>query len=126
MVEVNREEVIYVLERLYGLDICLLNLSCLLEIWCYIVWFDDDEKFNFFGDGEIVSLVFIWRSYMEDLDWGLGMNSLEFINKYNVYNMLLLFVFSIILYDVSNYESYVEDEVEVKEEMESVYVFLIY
>lgn len=54
------------------------------------------------------------------------MNSLEFINKYNVYNMLLLFVFSIILYDVSNYESYVEDEVEVKEEMESVYVFLIY
>lgn len=63
---------------------------------------------------------------MEDLDWGLGMNSLEFINKYNVYNMLLLFVFSIILYDVSNYESYVEDEVEVKEEMESVYVFLIY
>lgn len=32
MVEVNREEVIYVLERLYGLDICLLNLSCLLEI----------------------------------------------------------------------------------------------
>lgn len=40
--------------------------------------------------------------------------------------MLLLFVFSIILYDVSNYESYVEDEVEVKEEMESVYVFLIY
>lgn len=56
---------------------------------------------------------------MEDLDWGLGMNSLEFINKYNVYNMLLLFVFSIILYDV-------EDEVEVKEEMESVYVFLIY
>lgn len=63
---------------------------------------------------------------MEDLDWGLEMNSLEFINKYNVYNMLLLFVFSIILYDVSNYESYVEDEVEVKEEMESVYVFLIY
>lgn len=63
---------------------------------------------------------------MEDLDWGLGMNSLEFINKYNVYNMLLLFVFSIILYDVSNYESYVEDEVEVKEDMESVYVFLIY
>lgn len=63
---------------------------------------------------------------MEDLDWGLGMNSLEFFNKYNVYNMLLLFVFSIILYDVSNYESYVEDEVEVKEEMESVYVFLIY
>lgn len=63
---------------------------------------------------------------MEDLDWGLGMNSLEFINKYNVYNMLLLFVFSIILYDVSNYESYVEDVVEVKEEMESVYVFLIY
>lgn len=63
---------------------------------------------------------------MEDLDWGLGMNSLEFNNKYNVYNMLLLFVFSIILYDVSNYESYVEDEVEVKEEMESVYVFLIY
>lgn len=63
---------------------------------------------------------------MEDLDWGLEMNSLEFINKYNVYNMLLLFVFSVILYDVSNYESYVEDEVEVKEEMESVYVFLIY
>lgn len=121
MAEVNREEVIYVSERSHGSDTCSLNLSCSPETRRYTAWSDDDEKSNLSGDGETVSPASTRRSHMEDSDWGSGMNSPELTNKYNVHNMSPSPVSSIILHDVSNHENHVEDEAEVKEEMESAH-----
>lgn len=121
MAKVNREEVIYVSERSHGSDTCSLNLSCSPETRRYTAWSDDDEKSDLSGDGETVSPASTRRSHMEDSDWGSGMNSPELTNKYNVHNMSPSPVSSIILHDVSNHESHVEDEAEVKEEMESAH-----
>lgn len=121
MAEVNREEMIYVSERSHGSDTCSLNLSCSPETRRYTAWSDDEEKSNNSGDGETVSPASSRRSHREDSDWGSGMNSPELTNEYIVHHLSPSPVSSIILHDVSNYESHVEDKAEVKEEMKSAH-----
>lgn len=121
MAEVNREEMIYVSERSHGSDTCSLNLSCSPETRRYTAWSDDDEKSNNSGDGETVSPASSRRSHREDSDWGSGMNSPELTNEYIVHHLSPSPVSSIILHDVSNYESHVEDKAEVKEDMKSAH-----